>query len=114
MAYSKRIPPIKIKLNVDEFNKLIEALTNIADCDNETISNKSTKMKDKLLRYSVPITNENEETILDIRFYNNEMVDLFYVLFYGIQDIISDVETNYFEVLVKVREKIKENKTNNE
>ena len=24
MAYSKRIPPIKIKLNVDEYNKLLE------------------------------------------------------------------------------------------
>ena len=113
MAYSKRIPPIKIKLNVDEFNKLIEALTNIADCDNETISNKSTKMKDKLLRYSVPITEEDGTEMVDMRFYNNEITDLFYVLFYGIENMIS-IETNYFDVLVRVREKIKEEKVNNE
>lgn len=112
MAYSKRIPPIKVKLNVDDFNKLIETLENMIDCDNEYYSNKSSKIKDKLLRYSVPINDENEETMVDIRFYNNEIVDLFYILFYGIKDIIP-VRTNYFEVLLKVREKIKNEKTEN-
>ena len=62
-----------------------------------------------MLRYSVPIKNENEETKVDIRLYNNEIVDLFYILFYGIEDMIS-VETNYFDVLLQVREKIKEEK----
>ena len=37
MAYSKRIPPIKIKLNVDEFNKLVEVLNNMIDYENERI-----------------------------------------------------------------------------
>ena len=41
MAYSKRIPPIKIKLNVDEYNKLLEILENMIDSDNENYSNKS-------------------------------------------------------------------------
>ena len=50
--------------------------------------------------------------MVDIRFYNNEIVDLFYILFYGIKDIIP-VRTNYFEVLLKVREKIKNEKTEN-
>lgn len=113
MAYSKRIPPIKVKLNVEDFNKLIETLENMIDCDNEYYSNKSSKIKDKLLRYSVPINDENEETKVDIRLYNNEIVDLFYILFYGIEDMIS-VETNYFDVLLQVREKIKEEKMANE
>lgn len=113
MAYSKRIPPNKILLNVEDFNKLIEALTNLSECDNENVSKKSSKMKDKLLRYSVPIISENEETSVDMRFYNNEMVDLFHILFYGISDIVS-TETNYFDVLVRVREKIKEERMTNE
>ena len=29
MAYSKRIPPIKIKLNVDDYNKLVQILDNM-------------------------------------------------------------------------------------
>lgn len=113
MAYSKRIPPIKIKLNVIEFNKLVEVLNNMIDYEDENISKKSSKMKDKLLRYSVPITEENGTEIVDMRFYNNEITDLFYILFYGIENMIS-IETNYFDVLVRVREKIKENKTTNE
>lgn len=109
MAYSKRIPPIKIKLNINEFNKLNEILENLKNSDNELYSKKSSKLKEKLLRYSVPIINENEEIKVDIRLYNNEIVDLFYILFYGIEDMIS-VETNYFDVLLQVREKIKEEK----
>lgn len=109
MAYSKRIPPIKIKLNINEFNKLNEILENIINFDNELYSKKSSKLKEKLLRYSVPIKNENEEIKVDIRLYNNEIVDLFYIIFYGIEDMIS-VETNYFDVLLQVREKIKEEK----
>ena len=113
MAYSKRIPPIKIKLNINEFNKLNEILENLKNSDNELYSKKSSKLKEKLLRYSVPIINENEETKVYIRLYNNEIVDLFYILFYGIEDMIS-VETNYFDVLMQVREKIKEEKMANE
>ncbi len=113
MAYSKRIPPIKIKLNVDEFNKLVEVLNNMIDYENERIAQKSSKMKDKLLRYSVPITEEDGTEMVDMRFYNNEITDLFYVLFYGIENMIS-IETNYYDVLVRVREKIKENKTTSE
>ena len=113
MAYSKRIPPIKIKLNVDEFNKLVEVLNNMIDYENERIAQKSSKMKDKLLRYSVPITEEDGTEMVDMRFYNNEITDLFYILFYGLEDIIS-IETNYYDVLVRVREKIKEEKMTNE
>ena len=113
MAYSKRIPPIKIKLKVDEFNKLVEVLNNMIDYENERIAQKSSKMKDKLLRYSVPITEEDGTEMVDMRFYNNEITDLFYVLFYGIENMIS-IETNYYDVLVRVREKIKENKTTSE
>lgn len=112
MAFQKRIPPIKIKLNVDEFNKLIEILSNMTNEKDENISNKSSKLKDKLLRYTVPITENDENTVLDIRFYNNEITDLFYILFYRIKDMIS-VETDYFDVLIKVREKIKEQKMAN-
>ena len=112
MAYSKRIPPIKIKLNVDEYNKLLEILENMIDSDNENYSNKSSKMKDKLLRYSVPITEEDGTTIVDMRFYNNEIVDLFMILFYEIGNI--PINTNYYEVLLSVREKIKKSKMSEE
>lgn len=113
MAYSKRIPPIKVKLNVNEFNKLVEILNNMIDFEDEKISKKSSKIKDKLLRYSVPIKEDDGTEMVDMRFYNNEITDLFYILFYGVEDIIT-IETNYYDVLIKVREKLKEEKVNNE
>ncbi len=113
MAYSKRIPPIKVKLNVDEFNKLVEILNNMIDYDDEKISKKSSKIKDKLLRYSVPIKEDDGTEMVDIRFYNNEITDLFYILFYGVEDIIT-IETNYYDVLIRVREKLREDNINNE
>ena len=73
---------------------------------------KSSKMKDKLLRYSVPITEEDGTTIVDMRFYNNEIVDLFMILFYEIGNI--PINTNYYEVLLSVREKIKKSKMSEE
>ena len=113
MAYSKRIPPIKVKLNVNEFNKLVEILNNMIDFEDEKISQKSSKIKDKLLRYSVPIKENDGTEMVDMRFYNNEITDLFYILFYGVEDIIT-IETNYYDVLIRVREKLKEEKVNNE
>ena len=77
MAYSKRIPPIKVKLNVNEFNKLVEILNNMIDFEDEKISQKSSKIKDKLLRYSVPIKEDDGTEMVDMRFYNNEITDLF-------------------------------------
>jgi hypothetical protein len=113
MAYSKRIPPIKVKLNVNEFNKLVEILNNMIDFEDEKISQKSSKIKDKLLRYSVPIKEDDGIEMVDMRFYNNEITDLFYILFYGVEDVIT-IETNYYDVLIRVREKLKEEKVNNE
>ena len=113
MAYSKRIPPIKIKLSIDEFNKVVEVLNIQSENKDENLANKSSKLKDKMLRYSVPITNENEDTVVDIRFYQNEILDIFYIIFDGIKEDIS-VETDYFNVLIKVREKIKQEKMTNE
>ena len=69
-------------------------------------------MKDKLLRYSVPIAEEDGTTIVDMRFYNNEIADLFMILFYEMDNI--PINTNYYEVLLSVREKIKKSKMSEE
>ena len=43
----------------------------VIDYDDEKISKKSSKIKDKLLKYSVPTTEDGTEMV-DIRFYNND------------------------------------------
>lgn len=111
MAYSKRIPPIKIRLNVEDFNRLVEIVNIQTENEKEEIATSSSRMKDKLLRYSIPFTNDGV-VIVEIRFYPREIAEMFYILFDGIEDV--DVQTDYFDVLVKVRENIKNKKQSEE
>jgi hypothetical protein len=105
MAYQKRIPPIKIILDIESFNQLVETISIFSENPlNEKIQAKATKLKEKLLRYSVPRTEEND-TEIDIRFYPNEAEDLINMLIANIKDI--EINTNYYEVLLKVREETK-------
>ncbi|MBQ8424458.1 MAG: hypothetical protein IJY25_00180 [Bacilli bacterium] len=109
MAHAKRKPPIKMKADIRGYNFLVEILSIHAERDNEKLSNKASKLKDKILRYSVPFETEDKDTLIDIRFYNNEAEDLIEILFNSIDEF--EVNANYFEVLLKVRESIqKENR----
>ena len=112
MPYQKRIPPVKVELNIDRFNYLVEILTRYSNNDNEKIKETSTKLKEKLLRYSIPRTTEDQETFIDCRFYPNEASEIIYMLVVNAEDI--QVETNYYEVLLKVREAKQEEYQNKE
>lgn len=107
MAYSSKIPSLKVKTSIDSFNKLVEVLSIQSNCIDENIVKKSIKLKEKLLKYSIP-KNENEEEFVDIRFYQNELLDLFHILFDAVKDDIS-YETNYFNILLESRNKFKNN-----
>jgi len=111
MAFQKKTPPIKIRLNINDFNKLVEVISIQSENENEDIKNNSVRLKDKLLRYSIPFTND-DSVIIEIRFYTREIAEMFYVLFNGIEDV--EVKTNYYDVLVKVRENIKNKKQDKE
>lgn len=107
MAYSSKIPSLKVKTSIDSFNKLVEVLSVQSNCIDENIVKKSIKLKNKLLKYSIP-KNENEEVFVDIRFYQNEVLDLFHILFDAIKDDIK-YETNYYNLLLESRDKFKNN-----
>ena len=108
MAYSTKVPSLKVKTSIDSFNKLVEILNIQAENSDENISKKSIKLKEKLLKYSVPKQTE-EENFIDIRFYQNEVLDLFHILFDKVKDTIS-YETNYYEILLEARSQL--NKSN--
>ena len=111
MPYQKRIPPVKVELSIEKFNLLVEMLTRYTQMSNERVAQLATKMKDKLLRYSIPRTEEEQETKVDIRVYPNEASEIIYMLIYNVEDL--EISTNYFEVLQKVRE-AKKQEMNNE
>ena len=62
MPYQKRIPPVKVELSIEKFNLLVEMLTRYTQMSNERVAQLATKMKDKLLRYSIPRSEEAQET----------------------------------------------------
>ena len=105
MAYTKRIPTIKLNLNVKEYNTLIGALTkNIEDIESEE-NNLSINTKEKLLKYSIP-RQEQDGIEIDLRLYINEAVDIISELIRCISSNTKEID--YYQVLLKVRENMLE------
>ena len=101
MAYCKKVPPIRLVLSTTEFNNLVDVLTkNIEYSNNNDVVELSKYAKEKLLKYSIPRLEDNE---LDVKLYNNEIVDIVSLLLNFTADKVS--QNNYIEVLLKVREK---------
>ena len=107
MAYSTKIPSIKVKTSIEKFNKLVEVLSIQSGNTDDYISKKSTKLKEKLLKYSVP-KEDREEKFVDIRFYQNEVLDMFKILFDGIKDEVG-YETDYYQILLEARSQLNKN-----
>lgn len=77
-----RTPGIKLTLDKALFNKLIYALDfninlNVAE---ENLSVIATKLKDKLLKYSVPRLSADNVEFVDVRFFQSEAADMIWQL----------------------------------
>lgn len=99
MAYQRRIPPIRLLVMKDKFNKIIELLSSYTNSIDENIKNISLKLKDKLLKYSIPRTDEDNNLKVDIRFYPNEAEDLLFLFSDNLKEIL--VSKDYYEELNK-------------
>ncbi len=101
MPYKRRIPPIKIELNQNSYNKLVECVN--SKIKNDSIDKNLEIIKNKLLRYSIP---DNDIKNVEIRLYLSEAKELIEILINSLGNI--EPQVNYYETLLKVREKIKE------
>ena len=107
MTHQSRKPAIKLTVDKTVFNKIISLLDfNKNNLIDEASREKAIKLKNNLLKWSVPRVNEKNEEIADIRFFNSEAIDLFLQLFPRIATYIE--QEDYFEVLKENRSK-KEN-----
>ena len=97
MPFKKRVPPIKVEVKIEEFNKLIELINNTS----ENASQNSEKLKDKLLKYSIPTDNNS----VIIRLFPYEAETMIGILFSFSNEI--EIKNNYFETLLNNR-KIRE------
>lgn len=101
MAYSKRVPQIKLVLNREEYNNLIEILTKNLEANDEDTKSIASMTKDKLLKYSLP-REEDDKIEIDIRLYINETVDIIAQLLSYVNGKVNKID--YYQVLLKVRE----------
>lgn len=102
-GYPNRVPPIKLVFDTDYYNMIIQVLRNNEKIGDENIQLKATKLKEKLLTYSVPREDENNIEV-DVRLYNNEASQIIYQLMYFFEKDIN-VEEDYFSALKTIREK---------
>lgn len=105
MAYQSRTPSVKLTLENELFNELVSILnanSNIG-LEEENFSQIAEKLKDKLLTYSVPRTNDDGIQFVDVRFFPNEASDMIWQLLLLAGKSI-DVDNDYYSILIQNRE----------
>ncbi len=104
MPYSTRKPSVQLTIDTDFFNKLVSILNfnNATNIDDENFSAVAEKLKNKLLRYSVPRVNDEGKEFVDVRFFPNEAGDMIWQLLAWGNDI--NIEEDYFSILKQNRE----------
>lgn len=109
MAYVKRVPPIKLVLTKSEYNILVGVLTkNYEEIDNEEIKELAKNTREKFLQFGLPHSEEKNKIEIDIRLYLNEAADIISQLLLNISKRTNEI--NYYQVLLKVRENMENNK----
>ena len=104
MPYSTRKPSVQLTIDTDFFNKLVSILNfnNATNIEDENFSAVAEKLKNKLLRYSVPRVNDEGKEFVDVRFFPNEAGDMIWQLLAWGNDI--NIEEDYFSILKQNRE----------
>ena len=108
MAYSKRIPPIKLILTIKEYNNLIGVLTkNIEESQNNIINDLANLTKEKLLKYSIPRKIDDDNIEIEIRLYIIEAADIISLLLAYVDNKFKEID--YYQLLLKVQEVMNNN-----
>lgn len=101
MSYEKKLPSIRVVLKTENYNKLIELLSDIEGIDIEEIKKKGEDIKDKALKYAQPLEDDN----ILMRFYPSQMEILVYILLFNSKEV--KVSEDYYKILMNNKEKWK-------
>lgn len=110
MSWQSKSPSIRLSIDKSLFNKLMSVLDfNISlKVEEENFSSTASKLKEKLMTYSVPRINEEDNTeFVDIRFFSNEAGNMIWQLLARASSYIENED--YYNVLKENRKKL-ENK----
>lgn len=113
MSFQSKTPPIKLTLDEDFYNLMIETLIKNEKIDVNSTNKFAKKLKDKLLRYGFPYKTEDGKNAVKVGFYNGEASEMIsQLLIFIVMNCNIELLTDYYSVLVKVREANKEQKEN--
>lgn len=110
MSWQSKSPSIRLSIDKSLFNKLMSVLDfNISlNIEEENFSSTASKLKEKLMTYSVPRINEEDNTeFVDVRFFPNEAGNMIWQLLSRASSYIENED--YYNVLKENRKKL-ENK----
>lgn len=102
MAYSTRVPIIKLVLTKEEYNNFIEVLTQNIESKNIELQDIAKITKEKFLKYGIPQENDKGETEINLKLYVNEIIDIVNQLLSYINDKVS--KNNYYQILLKLKD----------
>lgn len=104
MAYQSRTPSVKLTLENELFNQLVNILNINAQVglEEENFSVIAEKLKNKLLTYSVPRTNDDGINFVDVRFFPNEASDMIWQLLIRVEK--NESTEDYYSTLIQNRE----------
>ena len=97
MAHSQKKPPIKVVFTKIQFNYILDSI----NLEKE----KSKKLFDKLLKYSVPFERDGTE-LIEIRLFINEAVETMRILVNEIDITSKHIDTDYYNDIKTAREKL--------
>lgn len=105
MPVEKKLPPIRLMVGKDYFNKLVSLSDSNDDFDylNQT-ENKNNNLYDKLMKYTFLQDNEQVE----LRFFPQEASEVILLLLCNLKE--DNVSKNYYEELIQARKIYKEMK----
>lgn len=105
MPVEKKLPPIRLVVSNEYFNKLVSLADSNDDFDylNQN-ENKSNNLYDKLMKYTFLQDNEQVE----LRFFPQEASEVILLLLCNLKD--DDISKNYYEELIQARKIYKEKK----
>ena len=102
MPVENKLPPVRLVVSKDYFNKLVELTTHIDYLLEEV--NSKTSLYDKLMKYTFLEDNEQVE----LRFFAGEASEVILLLLCNLKD--GEISKDYYEELIQIRKKYKEEK----
>ena len=101
MAFNNKKPPLRLFIDTKQFNLLLLILRVNELDEDKTIQEKAIKLKNKLLKYSIPFEDDNKDKKIEVGFYSSEIIELILQFLYFNKN--EEINTNYYETLLEYR-----------